>query len=317
MRAMKAELMGAIQQTKPQGPDTGMLMMQEMVKQAAEDRREAQKQAAEDRRQAQTLQAASDARFAALLEKMNDRPKENPLEMLKAAVELMGSKKDNGIVEAQTKMMHSMSEMMGQQVSVAMDFVSAAADMQLGASGGEKEPGWLKGLDRVMKGVGAMARGAAARGPIPQVPQQALPAQVPMTFEQQALAQPPAPGSTVAQAVPKQPRPSQRETEKSVIVQIEEAIRGKLEPKQVAAALIAYFQDPSIQKALEEAGGDFEVALQKRLGNWQNEAESNAAYLKQLFTEVEKQLENVGEEEEEEEGSEGGEEAEEGDESDE
>jgi anti-sigma28 factor (negative regulator of flagellin synthesis) len=146
----------------------------------------------------------------------------------------------------------------------------------------------------------------------PMMQQQMLPAP-PQTYEQQALAQPPQqvqpqqvqpqqvqPQQVQPQQVqaqpqqPAQPRPPQQETDKSVIAQIEEAIRAKFDTKQVAAALIAYFQDPSIQEALEEAEGDFEVVLQKRLGSWSKEAPSNEEYLKTLFAEVEKQIEAAG-----------------------
>jgi hypothetical protein len=303
MRAFEAKMLSMVTQSKPQGPDSTLLMMQEMMKQASEDRRAAQQQAAEDRRAAAERQERADARFTEMMLKLNDRPKENPLDMLKTAVELMGSKKNDGMIEAQTKMLHSMSEMTSQQIGVAMDFVSAAADMQLGGGGGEKEPGWVKALDKVMKGVGAMAKGAAMRPQMqpPMMQQQMLPAP-PQTYEQQALAQPPQ--TQQVQAQPQQPapqpqqaaqpRPPQQETDKSVIAQIEEAIRAKFDTKQVAAALIAYFQDPSIQEALEEAEGDFEVVLQKRLGSWSKEAPSNEEYLKTLFAEVEKQIEAAG-----------------------
>lgn len=285
MRSLKSELMGAIQQTKPSGPDPMVAMLMEISKQQAEDRREAAKQAAEDRRVAQQIQAAAEARFLTMFEKMNDRPKEkDPLEMMKAFSELMGTKKDNGIIDAQTKMMHSMSEMMGQQVNVAMDFVSAAADMQLGGQG-EKEPAWIKGIDKLVKGVGAMARAQAAQPvAIPQPPQMAATAQY----------QQPQPNSPGSAAQPAKPQSKPAETDQSVIDQLELAIKARLDPKQVAEALVTHFKDETIQKALAEAGGDMEAALYARLGNWHNLAPSNAEYMKTLIAEIEKYLTKAG-----------------------
>ncbi len=286
MKALKTELLSAIGQSKPSGPDPTMLMMQEMMKQAAEDRRADAQRAAEDRRAAAERQDRADARQAELMAKMFERPKEkDPLDTFKAVAELLNSKKDTGMFDAQSKIMHSMSEMVGQQMNVAMDFVNAAAEMQLGA-GGKDEPAWVKGVDKLMKGIGAMAK-ASTRGPIPQPPQLAAQTQpqVPPTFEQQAR-QPPPP--------PQQAKPPEKETDVPVIVQIEQAIRAKLPVTEIAKALIAYYKDPSLQEALAAAGGDFEAALHKRLGNWHNEAPSNAAYLSALWAEVEKQLTDAG-----------------------
>jgi hypothetical protein len=80
----------------------------------------------------------------------------------------------------------------------------------------------------------------------------------------------------------------------TVIEQFEQAIRAKTPPEQIAKALISYAQEPTIQKALIESGGDFEAAFYKRLGNWHLEAPSNAEYLKALFAEVEKQAVAAG-----------------------
>lgn len=287
MRALRAEfdakLAASIASAKPSGPDPVITLMMEMMKSAAEDRRAAAAQAAEDRRAEAARQERADARFALTLEKLSDKPKENPLEMFKLLNDITSSnaKKNDGIVEAQAKMMHSMSDMMGQQVSVAMDFVSAAADMQLGQQG-EKEPGWVKGLEGVVKAVGAMAKGAQVRPPIaPPAPQpmQTLPAQ------QAPQQKPPAP-----QATP------------TVIVQVEMAIRQKLPPAQIAKALIDNYMDDSVQQALVEAQGDIESYVNGRLGNWINEdAINNPAYLKALFAEIEKQFFAAGKIDEEEE----------------
>lgn len=280
MRALEAKIQASLVQMKPTGPDPMVALLLELSKQQAEDRREAVKQAAEDRRSERERQERADARFLQMMEKMNEKPKEkDPIELFKVFNDLMGSKKDNGIVEAQMKMMHSVSEMAGQQVSTAMDFVNAAAELQLGARG-EEEPAWIKGLDRVMKGVGAMAK---ARQPPPAGPPQLGQPQLPQQAQQP---QPP--------NQPQQPRPPQQETNLSVIEQVEQAIRAKNPPEMIAKALISYAQDPSIQKALIESGGDFEAAFYKRLGNWHLEAPSNAEYLDTLFAELEKQAVSAG-----------------------
>lgn len=290
MRALKTEMMGAIQQQRPAGPDPTLGLMMEMMKAsaaaaqaataiAAEDRRAAGAQAAEDRRAAETqrsedrraqlaAQERQDARFAALL----DKPKDDPLAMFKVVNELVSnnSKKNDGIVEAQSKMMHSMSDMMSQQVGVAMDFVSAAADMQLGAQG-EKEPVWIKALEGVVKSVGAMAKGnAARRAPPPPGQEQLQPGQ--QTPPQQAQ-----------QAAP------------SVMAQVEIAIRKKVAPSVIAAALVEHYEDPSIQQALIESMGDPDKYLRAKLGNWANEdAVNNPVYLTALFAEIERQFRVAG-----------------------
>lgn len=281
MRALKTEMLGAIQQQRPSGPDASATMMLEMVKQAAEDRRAADVQRAEDRRLALATQERSDARFSAMMEKMFDRPKEDPMTMLTKVVELVKSGDKGNSNEAQLKMMTSMAEMSSMQVGTAMDFVQAAADLQLGASG-DKGNKWEKVADQVMKGIGALARGAAARQP----PQFIAP-QPPPTYEQQARQQPLPQGQQPQPQQPPKPPP-----EIPVIQQFEDAIRAKTPIDTVATALLQHFLDPSIQQALmaKDVEGDFEKLIYKRLGNWHLEDTRNAEYLKALFTEVEKRL---------------------------
>jgi hypothetical protein len=278
MKALRAELLGEIRQSKPTGPDPANMMFMEMMKQSAEDRRAAALQAAEDRRAAADRDARANERFAALLEKLSERKEKDPLDMVKSVVELVGKKSDG--IEGTTKMMHSMMETMGTINNVAMDFVNHAASLQLG--GGSDEPAWVKGVDRLMKGIAGFAKAQSMRPP--PVPAGGLPFGQP----QQQQAQPPAPPA------PPQPRPAQNETEASVLEQIELAIRAKISVNEIAKVLIQYFQDPSIQTALAESGGDFEAAVQKRLGKWVTEAPSNAEYMKSLFKEVEAQLVQAG-----------------------
>lgn len=288
MRAFKAEIMSEIR-SKPTGPDpsatlmeTMMRMQAENAKQASEDRREREKIAADDRRAAEARQAASEDRFNRMFEKLADRPKEDPLAMISKVTELMGKGNSN---EAQMKMMHSMSEMMSSQVGVAMDFVQAAADMQLGGQP-EKESPIIRGIEAAVKGIGAMARGAQKR----PAPQQFAPApQLPPTYEQQARAQP----APAGQPQPPPPPAPPKDT-RTALEQIEGAIRVKYPIAQVAEALITHFQDPSIQTALMEAGGDVEALIQKRLGNWALENPDNKTYLDSLFAEVERRIEAAG-----------------------
>lgn len=273
MRALKSELLGAIDRNaRPTGPDPTQTLVAEMLKQAAEDRRAAAQQAAEDRRREAERQERSDARFNTMMEKLLTQPKENPLEMFKVVNELVAtnSKKNDVIVEAQTKMMHTMTEMTGQQMGVAMDFISAAAEMHLGPQ--DNQPGWVKGLESVVKTVGAMAKGASARqiGPPPLPP--------PGQLHQGQQAQQPA---------PKKAPP--------VIDQVEQAIRQRYDVNKIASVLVEHFNDPSIQQAAMEAQGDFEGYLRKRLGNWVNEdAVNNPLYLKALFEAVEAAFTKAG-----------------------
>lgn len=298
-RALKAELMGEIRAAKPTGPDPMATLLTSMMAQQAEDRRAAEAQRSEDRRLAAAAQERSDARFMSMMEKMNDRPKEDPLALVAKVMELTGGGKkgNDGIVEAQTKMMHSMSEMMSQQVGVAMEFVSAAADMQLGQQGGN-EPGWVKGLESVVKTVGAMAKGAQIKRPAPigQPPQQPLPPQAQAHPDQQYPQ--PAPGSQ-AQPVPVQqfakPAKQPKAEMPPAIDQFINAIKNyNLPPAHIAKALVTNISDPSLIEAFAAAGGDFEALIQQRLGAWANEKPENAVYLVALIAEVKRQFIEAG-----------------------
>lgn len=281
LKSFEARMMGLIQ-SKPSGPDPVASMMMEIMKQQAEDRRLAAQQAAEDRRSAAERQDRADARFAQLLEKLSERKERDPLEMMEKAANLLGGKKDNGIVEAQAKMMHTMTEMMGQQVGVAMDFVDAASKLQLGGGGGDDEPKWLKGVERLVKGVGKMATAAQLRQP-PQM----MPPPPPPGVPPHLRAAPPLPPQVQqrAQQQPQQPPPSQ-ETQASVVQQLEAAIRARYDINQIVEALAKHLEDPTVQQFLEASDGDFEKAVYARLGPWANESAENAAYLKALFNAV-------------------------------
>lgn len=272
MRALKLEIMGTVQ-ARPVGPDPAIAFLSKMMEMQAAAQAAAEARAAEDRREARLAQERAEARFAALLEKISERPKEDPLATISKVAEILNKNDKGHGNEAQLAMMKSMAEMSNLQVGTAMDFVQAAAELQLGQQG-EKEPGWVKGIDRLVKGVGAMARGSLARQPV--VVQQPQAPAVPQTFEQQAKQIPPA-------APPVPP---------SVIDQFEAAIRNKVAIADIAGKLLEHFQDPSIQAALAEPGvdGDFEKLIQKRLGNWHNIAPENAEYLKALFVEIENRL---------------------------
>jgi hypothetical protein len=284
MRSFKAEILAELR-TKPTGPDAGTTMLETMLKMQIEDRRASEQRQAEDRRAAETRQTANDERFNRLLEKMADRPKEDPLAMITKVTELMG--KSGGGNE---KMMHTMMETMGTINGVAMDFVEHAANMQLG--GGEKESPWVKGAEALVKGVTAMARGGQPRRPQQQFAQP----NVPMTYEQQALQQPQP--SQQPQQQPQQqqqqPQSQQPQREPSILEQIEFGIRGKAPQGAVVDALMQHFQDPSIQSVLVEAGMDFEVAFQRRLGPWINASAENKAYMEELYRVLTEKLTAAG-----------------------
>lgn len=291
LKLSMATLRSEFASAKPTGPDSTMLVFMEMMKQQAASAQAAEARAADDRKEARLAQERADARFFAMIEKIGNKKETDPLEMVAKVIELTGGgkKADSGIIEAQAKMLHSMSEMTQHQVGVAMDFVSAAADMQLGAQK-EDKPGWEKALDKVAKGIGNFAAARSAQVPHPpaqqivggSVMQQPPP---PQTYEQQAR-QPPPP--------PQQPRPPQNHTDKSVAVQIKEAIESKTDPKHVAAAVVAYANDPSMLQALAAGAGDPEKAIRSMLGTWVNAAPSNGEYLKVLFTEIEAQAKAAG-----------------------
>ncbi len=285
LRALKAELMGAIQLNKPTGPDasvtffqTLMQMQQENAKQAAEDRREREKLAAEERKEDRARQERSDERFNKLMEKISERPKEDPLAMIEKVSNIMGKNNSN---EATMKMMGNMAEMHSVQMGSAMDFIQAAADMQLGSREKEESP-LLKGIEAAVKGVAAFAKGAQAKRP----PQQFAQPQLPQTFEQQARAQPQPP------APPRPPAPAQKVP--TILEQIEIGIKTKAPIPDVAKAIVNHIKEESVLAALTEVGFDFEVLVNNRLGTWASEHVENAAYIKALTAEVEKELRAAG-----------------------
>lgn len=271
MRALELKMMTQFSaNSKPSGPDPMMTMLMEQMKQQAEDRRaaenraaaaalEAEKQRAEDRRAAEARQAAADARFEKLIEKMSEKkPEKDPLETFKSVAELM-KKNDDG----STKAIHSMMETMGTINNITMDFVDRMAEMQLG--GKEPESPIVKGAEAVAKAITGMIKGNAMRK---QVPPQYAPQQLPPQAPRQQAPQPP--------------------QDMSVLGQIEKGIRLKLDPKEIARVLIANINDPGVLQAAMESGNDFEVAFDKRLGNWKNESPANMAYFQTLITEIEK-----------------------------
>lgn len=285
MAAMKSELLSEIRQ-KPSGPDASQTMLLEFMKQQAEDRRVAAQQAAEDRRAAEAraseerkaqreAQDRADARFEKVLEKLSEKKGPDALEMLEKAANIVGKK--SGDNDAMVKSVHNMVEMQSSVMGMSMDFIDHVSRMQLG--GGQEEPSWVKGIDRLMKGIGKMAMARAPSGPVLSPAQQTVQATQPAT--QQPAQQP-------AQT----PTPPPREL--SVVEQVEAAIRNHHDPVEVAAVLIKYYQDPSVQQALAEAGGDFEAAFLKRLGNWPEANQQNKAYLSSLVKELEKQLQKAG-----------------------
>jgi hypothetical protein len=284
LKSLEARLLSEIRGVKATGPDPTIEFFKQMSEdrraqevRAAEDRRAAELRGAEERKAAADDRRASEARFERLLEKLSERKEKDPLEVLKTAAELIRPKNDDN---AMMKTVHNMVEMQSSMVGAAMDFVDHASRLQLGA-GGEEEPRWMKGVERLLKGVGRMATAAQMRQPQPQ-PQ----------FVQQPQMQAPAPGMPPPPAAPQQP--PQQQSKLSVIDQIEAAIRQHYDVKHIAGALIKFYQDPTVQKLLEESDGDFETAVQKRLGNWHNESPANAAYLKSLFDEVNRQVAAAG-----------------------
>jgi hypothetical protein len=320
MRALRAEI--SAQLGAAARPDAGSTAMAEMMKmqvetarlaaaQAAEDRRAAEVRAAEDRRDALARQERNDDRFNKLLEKITDRPKEDPLAVIEKVSALLGK---NNSSEAHQKMLHSMQEMHSMQIQTAMDFIQASSDLQLGGAGEKKSPS-VEGIEAGLKGLGSMMRGAASQKRQPQ--QFAQPA-VPQTFEQQARQVP-------AGQQPKQPQGPQQAGESratptpTVLEQIRFGILGMAPVQQVAAAMIQHFKDPSIQAAISEANMDFERALATLMGNWPAEKPEHAQYMQALHVELESQLTAAGffgpiADEPEGEGEEGGEEGGEGDE---
>ena len=89
--------------------------------------------------------------------------------MIEKVAKLVGSSSNT---EAQMKVMNSMSEMMSTQAGTMMDFVQAAADLQLGPQS-EKESPFVKAIEAGIKGLGAIGKVKRPPGQVPG--QQALP----------------------------------------------------------------------------------------------------------------------------------------------
>lgn len=289
MATLRSEFVAA----KPAGPDSTMMVFMEMMKQQAAAAQAAETRASEDRKEARAAQERADARFFTMIEKIGNKKEADPMEMVLKIVELTGGGKkgEAGIIEAQSKMMHSMAEMTQQQIGVAMEFVGHAADLQLGGQREEK-PGWEKGVDKIAKAIGNFAAARAAQPPSQQivggsVMQQPPP---PQTYEQQARQPPPPPQPQQ----PQQPRPPQNHTEKSVLLQVKEAIEAKHDVKEVAAAIIQYVGDPSITQALAAANNDPEQAIKNTLGPWINAAPSNTQYFNEFIAELTAQGQAAG-----------------------
>lgn len=281
LKAVEARLDAKLAIAKqPAGPDPVMAVLTKIMEQQAEDRREAARQAAEDRRAAEARQEKADARFASVLEKMSERKERDPLEIIGKVAELIKPKGDD---TAMMKSVNNIIEMQGTMMGSAMDFVEHASRLAMGGEGGEDEPKWLKGVERLVRGVGKMA--TAAQVSRPQLPQ-------PPQMQGQPQQPPPRPQNPQPQQAPQQQQPNQSAL--SVVQQIELAIKQKYDVTKIAAALLQFYQDESVQAALEESGGDFELLVQKRLGNWANESPENAAYIKKLFEEVQRQVQAAG-----------------------
>lgn len=300
LRGLEARLEAKIATARPAGPDP----MLEFMKMQAEDRRAQQGRDAEDRRADRERQDKADARFMMLFEKLSDRKERDPFETVAKVAELIKPKNDDSVL---MKTMHNMVEMQGTMMGAAMDFVDTASRLQLGGGADDNEPGWMKGIDKVVKGIGAMAKAQTGRppAPMPQVPQQQMQG-IPAGGVAQPIPQHPgaAPGSYATQpappaqptpgAPPAAPVPNGLQQELTIIEQLEVAIRNHHNIQEIAQALLTRLNDPSIEAALAESGGDFERVVNKRLGEWAKESPSNAAYLKNLFKEVERQLEAAG-----------------------
>lgn len=310
MAQLKSELRQEIQVAraeKPTGPDPMLefMKMQAADRQAAEDRRRADAQiererqdridarAAEDRRLERERQDKMEQRMAddrradrertdKLFEKLSERKEKDPMELVKQVTDLVGKKGDNS--EMLMKSMNNMMEVQSTVMGATMDFVEHAARLNLGG-GGEDEPGWVKGVDRLIKGIGKFAQAGAMRGPMfPQPPQ--VPAQ--------AQGQQPQPQPQPPQGQAQQPRPPQTDSNAPIIDQIIGGIFAHYDVKMVAKAIIAHYRDESVQRALAEAGGDPEKAILSRLGNWPGAAPQNAAYLAALKEELNNQLQQAG-----------------------
>lgn len=211
---------------------------------------------------------------------------------------------------ASSQMLHNMVDTMSTMFQNQMDVLSMASDLGLGGGGGKDEPPVMKAIKQGIKGLNAMMEGfqqnaakqALAGIPPPVDPLAAYrlaaaqqPAPLPQTVPQAQRVPPPAQQPQAAHAQqPQQPPPNGNGGQMPTIIeQLEGAIRAKVDPKELAGAFLKNIEDPSIQAAMEDADGVFEVAVAKRLGPWALDP-ANSGYLDVFKNEVFEQGARLG-----------------------
>lgn len=208
----------------------------------------------------------------------------------------------------QSTMLHTMAESMGSMMNMSMELAQTAADLNIngGGSRAEDHPAY-KAIREAVKGVSAMMAGyqqsvkqqaAPAQVPnVPAFPQPALP-QRPMQQQAQhvvhANGQPPgAPVLTQAPAgqelVPNQPLSIEISETTDVPALLEQMIYALSEPAHVAAVFVQTIGHPTMRKALDEADGEIEEMISRRIMPFILKHPEHVPYLKSVHDEIEKQ----------------------------
>jgi hypothetical protein len=231
-------------------------------------------------------QQESQQQFQQLMASLMNRPAVDP--QVQAIYEKM-AKRDDG--DAGARMMHTMMESMSTMQANYVDMISTLADFGLGGQRGEEEPVAMKAIRQAVKAMSSMMTGvqqsAAVKQPPGQQAQQLPPGQPAPQHAPQAQQAPQQatvhPFPRVAEGSAPQPK---------VIDRIEALIRAKAPTSEVVDAIFQNLMDPSVQQAFEEANGEFEEWLGRRLGDWVTE--ENSAYLRDVIDAVHAKAEELG-----------------------
>jgi hypothetical protein len=238
----------------------------------------------ENRQMMMKMDADRAAQQQAMIVAMMQKPAVDP--MIMALIERNKPQSDSDMVHSMSEAMHSMSK-------TTLDLVRTAADLNIGSA--PKDHPALLAIKEGVKALNALMTGYAASVQDKQNPQ-SRPAPKPLPgFQQQALASPPQPMQP--QSVQPQPMPQAAEPPAGDTVdQLVAAIKAHHNVVELAGAFIKAVKDnePVLSKAMEEYDGDFKQLFGMKVGGWAMADPANAAYLKTLLDEVNKQAEAAG-----------------------
>ena len=215
-------------------------------------------------------------------------------EMMKMA---LNKPKDDSIAQALQPMVSAMSAMS----QLATQNMVAMMEMQ-NMNREEGEPHWVTVAKEGIKGLIAMsqmnAMKAASRPPVayqglpqpkqpPQInPQMNQPGNIPQGVAAQSSLQRPQP-KQVEPEIQEEAQSANEEESFTVLDEIEDMIRNKEEPKEVAKKLLHNYRDPTLQAELANHQDNPLVLVQSRLNDWlEEDPVQNNAYIETVVQNV-------------------------------